>query len=75
MIKFMLVLKLCYSGGMCLPPVPAGMYDDYKSCAIEGYVKSLNYIDNLDDKTIEETRPIVQFWCQEYENKEEKIQT
>ena len=62
MIKFMLVLKLC-TGGMCLPPVPAGMYDDYKSCAIEGYVKSLNYIDNLDDKVIAETRPIVQFWC------------
>ena len=52
MIKFMLVLKLCYAGSVCLPPVNAGMYDDYKSCAIEGYVKSLNYIDNLDDKVI-----------------------
>ena len=37
--------------------------------------QSLNYIDNLDDKVIAETRPIVQFWCQEYENKEEKVET
>ena len=35
----------------------------------------MNYIDNLDDKVIAETRPIVQFWCQEYENKEEKVET
>lgn len=68
MIKFILVLQLCYSGGQCFTPMTKTdfVFDNYKSCAIAGYEESLMIISEIKD--IETNKPIIRFWCEEHKD-------
>ena len=80
MLKFILVLQLCYGAtGVCFTPLtsPEYIFDDYKSCTLKGYEQGSIFIEKLDD-TVMITRPMVRFWCEEKtikKNEEEKINT
>jgi len=70
MTKFILVLQLCFVGADCYPPISNKelVFDNWKSCAITGYEKSIIIMNELDK--IEQYRPLVRFWCTEqYEKK------
>jgi len=71
MIKFILVLQLCYSGGQCFTPMtnPSYAFDNYKSCIMAGYEESLMIISEMKD--IETNKPIIRFWCDEQKNEKE----
>ena len=50
MTKFILVLQLCFAGADCYPPISNKelVFDEWKSCAIAGYEKSIIIMNGLD---------------------------
>ena len=66
MVKFILVLQLCTSA-MCYPPVtnPAFTFDNYRQCALAGYVEAGKMFEMFDPIDVELNKRILRFWCQE----------
>ena len=66
MVKFILVLQLCTSA-MCYPPVtnPAFIFDNYRQCAMAGYIEAGKMFERFDPIDVELNKPIIRFWCQE----------
>ena len=66
MVKFILVLQLCTSA-MCYPPVtnPAFTFDNYRQCAVAGYIESGKMFEKFDPVDVELNKPILRFWCQQ----------
>ena len=54
MVKFILVLQLCTSA-MCYPPVtnPAFTFDNYRQCAIAGYIEAGKMFEGFDPIDVE----------------------
>jgi len=70
MIKFALVLQICHAAfNVCLPPVSDTnfIYNSYKECAINGYSKGYDFMNELDNDIITEAKTFVRFWCEEKE--------
>lgn len=70
MIKFMLILQICHASiGACLPPIQDNLlYNSYKECAMNGYLKGYEFMEKQNIEQINETRTVVRFWCQESDN-------
>lgn len=73
MIKFILVLQLCFVGADCYPPITNEelVFDKWNACAIAGYEKSIIIMNELDK--IEQDKPLVRFWCSEQHEKKTDI--
>ena len=58
MVKFILVLQLCTSA-MCYPPVtnPAFTFDNYRQCALAGYVEAGKMFEMFDPIDVELNKP------------------
>ena len=78
MLKFILVIQLCYGAtGVCFSPLTNAdfIYDDYKSCILQGYEQGAKFISELDDQSMK-SKPLIRFWCEEKViNEKEKINT
>tara|TARA_Y100000401_G_C8285631_1_gene205888 strand:+ start:93 stop:329 length:237 start_codon:yes stop_codon:yes gene_type:complete len=74
MIKFILVMQLCYSATqVCIPPIQAGQYfNSHKECSLVGYRTGHDIILNREDKEVNDTRAFVKFWCIEKKIENEK---
>ena len=49
----------------CVEPRTINYFDTWKECAINGYEKSLELLNELSDKTFEEQRSYTRFICRE----------
>jgi hypothetical protein len=47
-----------------MPPVEIGPgYDKYSKCTLDGYTKSLEFLNALEEKTINEKQIYTKFYC------------
>lgn len=67
MVKFILLIQLCYAGGLCYPPMSAErwVFNDYKSCIMTGYKESMVMMNEMSNEEIMTKRPVLRFWCKE----------
>ena len=67
MVKFMLILQMC-TVGICTNPVSDNLhYNSFKECAINGYNRSIDFMNTIDENTANIQKPVVRFWCKEVE--------
>jgi|TARA_Y100000004_G_scaffold51882_1_gene57406 hypothetical protein len=65
-MKFVLIMTICSSiNNACVEPKIVNYYDTWKECAITGYNKSIEVLNELSDKTFEEQRSYTRFICRE----------
>jgi len=74
MLKFILVLQLCYSTTqVCIPPIQTGtLFNTHKECSLMGYKTGFDIISNKSDEEVNTTRAYIKFWCLEQKVKDEK---
>ena len=65
MIKYLLVIKICYAvAQFCGPPLESNvLYDSFRSCALEGYTKAHEIILAFPPVQVEATQTLVKFYC------------
>jgi len=70
MVKFILVLQICHTlSNVCDNPISnQQIYNSYKECGIDGYKKSYEIMNFLDEKDLNENRTVIRFWCEEIKN-------
>ena len=65
-MKYVLIMTLCSAiNNTCVEPRTINYFDTWKECAINGYEKSLELLNELSDKTFEEQRSYTRFICRE----------
>jgi len=65
MIKFLLVIQMCYqASGMCLPPMEEKVYDTFRECSLTGYTKAHKFILALPEEKVNQYQTIIKFWCE-----------
>ncbi len=64
-MKFVLIMTICSINSACVEPKIVNYYDTWKECAITGYNKSIEVLNELSDKTFEEQRSYTRFICRE----------
>ena len=71
MIKYLLVIKICYAvAQFCSPALESNIqYDNFRDCALEGYTKSHEIILSMPPAQVESTQTIIKFYCIEKETK------
>ena len=69
MIKYLLVIKICYAiAQFCGPGLESNiLYDNFRDCALEGYTKSHEIILSMPPVQVESTQTIIKFYCIEKE--------
>ena len=59
-------MTICSSlNNSCVEPQTINFYDTWKECAISGYKKSIEVLNELPDNTFEDTRSYTRFVCKE----------
>ena len=71
MIKFILVIKICYAvAQFCAPGLESNIkYDSFRDCAIDGYLKAHELIVSMPPPQVEETQTLIKFYCLKEEPK------
>jgi len=65
-MKFILIMTICSSlNSACVEPQTINSYDTWKECAINGYKKSIEVLNELPNETFEEQRSYTKFICKE----------
>jgi len=65
MIKFLLVIQMCYqASGMCLPPMEEKVYNTFRECSLTGYTKAHKFILALPEEKVNQYQTIIKFWCE-----------
>ena len=63
-MKFVLVMTICSSiNSACVEPKIINTYDTWKECAITGYSKSIELLNELSDETFEGQQSYTKFIC------------
>ena len=67
MVKFILVLKVCYAvAQFCAPPFQfSETFDSFRDCAIMGYKHAYEMTKALPAEDVEKTKTIIKFYCLE----------
>jgi|TARA_Y100000033_G_C2664729_1_gene71339 hypothetical protein len=69
-MKFVLIMTVCSSiYQSCTNPIHVGDFSSWNSCAIDGYSKSIDLLEKLGDKKVNEDRSYISFICKEVEDK------
>jgi hypothetical protein len=70
MIKFVLIMQICQAAmGVCTGPISDNLhYNSYKECAITGYKKSYEIMNELKAEDLDKFRTIINFYCKEADN-------
>jgi hypothetical protein len=65
MVKFILVLKVCYAvAQFCAPPFQySETFDSFRDCAITGYKHAYEMIQVFPAEEVEKTQTIIKFYC------------
>ena len=71
MIKFILVIKICYAvAQFCAPGLESNIkYHSFRDCAIDGYLKAHELILSMPPAQVEETQTLIKFYCIKQETK------
>ncbi len=69
-MKFILLIQICsIISSSCMAPVEIGPgYEEYSKCALDGYTKSLEFLNALEEKTINEQQIYTKFYCKPITN-------
>ena len=76
MIKFLLIIQMCYQiGGTCSPPMKAKLFDSFQECSLSGYEGAYTMLKSLPIDQVNKNQTMIQFFCQprKVENNEKKI--
>lgn len=65
MVKFILVLKVCYAvAQFCAPPFQySETFDSFRDCAITGYERAYEMMQSFPAENVEKTQTIIKFYC------------
>ena len=53
----------------CVDPIKLGEYNNWDSCAKQGYAKSIELLNELGSEKVEEQRTYISFLCREIQEK------
>ena len=53
----------------CVDPIKLGEYNNWDSCAKQGYAKSIELLNELGSEKVEEQRTYISFLCREVQEK------
>jgi hypothetical protein len=64
-MKFILIIQICsIISSSCMPPIEISPgYKEYSKCTLDGYTKSLSFLNALEEKTINEQQIYTTFYC------------
>ena len=63
-MKFVLIMTMCSAlNHSCVQPQTINFYDTWKECAITGYSKSIELLNELSDETFEGQQSYTKFIC------------
>jgi len=69
-MKFILIMTVCSSiYQTCINPIQMGEYNNWDSCARQGYAKSIELLDELGSEKVEQQRTYISFLCREVKEK------
>ena len=65
--KFLLIMQICQASiGICTGPITDNLhYKSYKECAITGYRKSYDIMNELKTEDLDKFRTVISFYCKE----------
>lgn len=68
--KFLLIMQICQASiGICTGPITDNLhYNSYKECAITGYKKSYDIMNELKPEDLHKFRTVISFYCKEVTN-------
>ena len=63
-MKYVLIMTLCSAiNNTCVEPRTVNYFNTWKDCALNGYEKSLELLNELSDETFENKRSYTRFVC------------
>ena len=64
-MKFILIIQICsIISSSCMPPIEISPgYEEYSKCTLDGYTKSLEFLNALEEKTINKQQIYTKFYC------------
>tara|TARA_A100001391_G_C4890984_1_gene230875 strand:+ start:23 stop:232 length:210 start_codon:yes stop_codon:yes gene_type:complete len=65
-MKFVLIMTICSSiNNACVEPRTINYFNTWKECAMTGYNKSIEVLNELSDEAFEKQRSYTRFVCRE----------